>query len=102
MLQDEKEIIEGVLVLQDKMKPEDVEGSKARLKRVEEASSRLGIEMRRPWTMNHIARATDREEEYKMLYKFYSKFVHPSSWLANSRIERVQSVTYKNLLVGLA
>jgi len=102
MTQDEKDIIEGVLVLQDKMKPEDVERSKARLKRVEETGSRLGIAMRRPWNMSHIARATDREKEYKMLYKFYSKYVHPSSWLANGRIERVQSITYKNLLVGLS
>jgi Family of unknown function (DUF5677) len=93
MSQDEKDIIEGVLVLQNKMKSEDVQSSKARLQRVEEGTSRFGFKMRKPWRMSDIARKTDRETEYKMLYKFYSKFVHPSSWLANGRIERVQSTT---------
>ena len=52
--------------------------------------------------MQYLAQATDREHEYQTFYKFFSKFVHPSSWLVNGQRERTGASGYRNLIVGLA
>ncbi|HYX71131.1 MAG TPA: hypothetical protein VE732_00045, partial [Nitrososphaera sp.] len=41
------------------------------------------------------------EVEYRMLYKFLSKYVHPTSWLINANPDRTDSDLYRNMLVGL-
>ena len=102
MANDEREIVEGFLMLQDKMTPEDVARSNARLKTLEDTCSRLGFERRTPWTMRQLSRSSKRTREYDTFYKFYSMFVHPSSWLVNGQSVQVQSVSYKSLLVSLA
>ncbi len=99
---DEREIVEGFLMLQNKMTPEDVANSNARLKALEDTCSRLGFERRKPWTMRQLSRSSKRTREYDTFYKFYSKFVHPSSWLVNGQSAEEQSASYKNLLVSLA
>ena len=102
MLADEKEIVEGFLVLEDVISSEQSIQFKERLKRLEEVCARLGLTMQRPWRIDQLAKATNRQKEYRNLYKFYSKFVHPSSWLVNGRKERTGSVMYRNLLVVLS
>jgi len=102
MLTDEKDVVEGFLTLADQYSEHQRLTFEERLRRIQEASSRLGLEMRRPWSMGHLAKATNREREYKIFYKFFSKFVHPSSWLVNARRERTGAAAYRNLIVGLA
>ncbi|MBI4522912.1 MAG: hypothetical protein HY695_03760 [Deltaproteobacteria bacterium] len=101
MLTDEKDVVEGFMTLAAKLSPRDRARLEERLARIRETSTRLGLEMRRPWLMRNLAKATNREREYQMFYKFFSKFVHPSAWLVNGRWERTGGPTYRNLIVGL-
>lgn len=101
MLADEKDIVEGFLL--SEQVPADQRASwEERLRRVQETSARLGLEMRRRLTTRQLARQTGREAEYDAFFKFLSKFVHPSSWLVNGRAERINADGYRNLLVGLS
>jgi hypothetical protein len=102
MLTDEKDVVEGFLSLADKLPAQDRVQFEQRLQRIQEASRKLGLQMRRPWSMRHLAQATSREREYDTFDKFFSKFVHPSSWLLNGRRERTGATGYRNLIVGLA
>lgn len=102
MLTDEKDVVEGFLTLATKLPQQERVRLERRLERIQETSARLGVEMPRPWSMRSLARGTDREREYNAFYKFFSKFVHPSSWLVNGRRERISETGYRNLVVGLA
>lgn len=102
MLTDEKDVVEGFLTLAAKLPQQECARLEERLERIRETSARLRLEMRRPWAMRSLARGTDREREYDTFYKFFSKFVHPSSRLVNGRGERTGAAGYRNLIVGLA
>jgi hypothetical protein len=58
--------------------------------------------MARPLPVRNLAAVVGREAEYQLFYKFYSKFAHPTSWIVNSDPQRIGSVMYRNLLLGLA
>ena len=46
-----------------------------------------------------LAKLVGCEAEYTAMFKFMSKYVHPSSWLINKPVEETQSDTYRNILV---
>ncbi len=102
MLTDEKDVVEGFLTLAAKLPPQERARLEERLDRIQETSATLGLQMRRPWSMRSLAQGTGREHEYDTFYKFFSKFVHPSSWIVNGRRERTGATVYRNLIVGLA
>lgn len=49
--------------------------------------------------INRLAKLVGCEAEYTAMFKFMSKYVHPSSWLINKPVEETQSDTYRNILV---
>jgi hypothetical protein len=78
MLTDEQDVVGGFLTLADQFSEHQRLLFRERLGSIREASAKLGLEMRRPWSMRHLAKATKREGEYDLFYKFFSKFVlHP-------------------------
>jgi hypothetical protein len=64
ILTDEKDVVQGFLTLADKYPDQARAEFERRLQKIEKVSQRLGLEMRRPWSMRHLAKATGREAEY--------------------------------------
>jgi hypothetical protein len=102
MLTDEKDVVEGFLTLSSQFTDADRLRLQERLQRIQDAAKRFGTPMRRPWAMRQLAQATGREKEYEISYKFFSKFVHPSSWIINYRSEKTNAAEYRNLILGMA
>ena len=102
MPNDEKDLVEGFLCLEDSYRISDVKEMKARLERLNAVCERMGTRMSRAFNMRTIAKALEKEKEYRLIYKLYSKFVHPSSWIVNGAQERTGATTYRNILVSMA
>jgi len=80
---DEKEITEGLLSLTgDESRPE-VRVLRNRLSQIDEICKRHGIEPSHPFRIADLARDVGRTDDYKALYKLFSKYVHPSSYVIN-------------------
>lgn len=101
VLSDEKDVIQGFLTLEELVPARDRAQFEERLGPIHELSTRFGLEFKGHWTMRKLARASNREQEYDVFYKFLSKFVHPTSWLVNRRKEVTNAIGYRNLLIGL-
>jgi hypothetical protein len=52
-----------------------------------------------PMRVPELARVTAMLEEYDALFKFYSKLVHPTSYLVNGPESEVGSLTNRNILL---
>ncbi len=82
---DEIELIEGFLRLEDKQTSESVSRLRKRKADIEEILKRHGLERPKDRktriNIRDDAKAAGMQEEYSALYKFYSKYVHGSSWL---------------------
>lgn len=102
MFGDEIDVVEGFLVLAKEMSTADRERLTARAAGIRSHAIAMGLTIGRPWRTSEIAKATGRDLEYRLFYKFYSKFVHPTSWIVNGRPARTGSQAYRDLLVGLA
>ncbi|HMJ07724.1 MAG TPA: hypothetical protein VK468_01885, partial [Pyrinomonadaceae bacterium] len=80
---DEKDVIEGVLKLVDS--PIQARGElNQRLLELDSISKRFGIQSAKPFNVRKLADNEGLLKEYDSLFKIYSKYVHPSSWIVNS------------------
>jgi hypothetical protein len=98
---DDREIIAGFQELRDRYPTPVNELHDRQQEGLKQVCDNLGIEMSRPWRVPELARSVGREVEYRMFYKFLSKYVHPTSWLINANLDRTNSDLYRNMLVGL-
>lgn len=101
MAGDEIDVVEGFLMLAEKMEAADGERLAARAAGLRSQAGAMGLTIGRPWRTSEIAKATGRDLEYRLFYKFYSKFIHPTSWIVNGHPARTGSQAYRDLLVGL-
>lgn len=97
---DDLEIIEGFQTIRDSYPLAVNELQDRQQEAIRQTCDRLGIEMSRAWRVSDLARSVGREGEYRMIYKFLSKYVHPTSWMINANSDRTNSDFYRNLLVG--
>lgn len=95
--QDEKEILEGILEL-GQSSEDDTEVLKARLTQIDQTAARHGVPLAKAPRVHELAKAAGLEREYKGLFKLYSKYVHPSSWIVNAG-ERTQSWDVRNIFI---
>lgn len=95
--QDEKEIIEGVLQLGQSSK-KDIEILRARLAQIDQTATKHGVPLARVPRVSDLAKAAGLEKEYKGLFKLYSKYVHPSSWIVNGG-GRTHSWDVRNIFI---
>lgn len=51
------------------------------------------------WNVNYLAKQTNNELEYKVFFKLYSKYVHPSSWIMNSHKHEYDNPIFKNIFI---
>jgi hypothetical protein len=96
---DEKEIIEGLLTLASSTKLPEIQVLRQRLSQIDEICKLHGIDPQRPFRMDTLAAAVGRADDYKALYKLFSKYVHPSSWLVNVPAENSRSADTLNVFL---
>ena len=96
---DEKQIIEGFLTLSADSNLAEKKILQGRLDVIEAITTRHNIRASGPFNIKSIADQEQLGEEYVGLYKLFSKYVHPSSWLVNASAESVQSKEYLNIFV---
>ena len=104
MPSDEKDIIEGFLILKDKFHIEDKERLENRLNGLKATCTRLGLDMKRPWKIFNLA---EWQESLMSINCFFINFIRNlfirQWWICgNGCVDRINSPMYKNLLIGLA
>lgn len=80
---DKVQLLEGLLEVGDIAYKEDVEGIKEEIAKLKATSEKFNFQPQKPNSIKTIARIVDSELEYKVLYKLFSKYVHPSSYSIN-------------------
>lgn len=99
---DEQQVLEGFLSLSDAA-PSDLRGPlERRIAEIDAVAKRHAVALRKPLSTSELARLTGCSAEYAAMFKFMSKYIHPSSWLVNKPSDETQSDTYRNLLVAHA
>jgi hypothetical protein len=96
---DEIEILEGILTLSEKTNSEDEKIAKARIDNIRTTAQNKNYKISKQLTTNVLAEKVGLFKEYKGLFKLYSKFIHPTSYLINSNPEAVNSLQYKNIFL---
>lgn len=96
---DEVQILEGVLTLANGAKREHIATLNSRLIEISAICKRHGINPSKPFQIAELARIMNRSEDYNALYKLFSKYVHPSSWLVNNSEEITQNTDTLNIFV---
>jgi len=83
-LQDEKDVIDGLLSLSTDSRTSPAETQRrVRLAELQDMAHRHVLKFSKPFRISEIAKPLDLLEEYNSLYKLFSKYVHPSSLLIN-------------------
>ena len=99
LLGDEKQILQGFLTLSTASDSPEKQQLQGRLVDLDALSARHNIQPSGPFNIKAIAEQEQLVDEYTGLYKLFSKYVHPSSWLINSSAESVNSKEYMNIFV---
>jgi hypothetical protein len=97
-LGDEIDILEGFLILSEQDGP-TAASLRDRISEIHGLCRKSGHMPAKPFRITEIAKELGLTEEYEGLYKLYSKFVHPSSWLVNSPKSEVDGQEYVNFFV---
>jgi len=97
--QDEIDILEGVLKLSQNLDSDNERILKERLSHIRLTAEKHSIKVSKQLTTKALADKVGLATEYDGLFKLYSKFVHPTSWLINSKDEEVTSFEYKTILL---
>jgi hypothetical protein len=96
---DEVEVLEGFASLSG-IEDKEAQGIVAlRITHIKTVTATHGIVLKRSLSPADLAKLVGCAAEHKGLFKFLSKYVHPSSWLVNMPSSETQSDTYWNLLV---
>lgn len=96
---DEQQILEGFATFANGQSSEARAVVQSRIEDIGKLASKHGIQLRKPKSTSDIAKEVGCADEYAGLFKFMSKYVHPSSWLVNRKPEDTQSLEYWNVLV---
>lgn len=96
---DEKQIIEGFLALSADSNLPERKVLQDRLDAIETITAKHNIQISGPFNIKALADKEGLSDEYVGLYKLFSKYVHPSSWLVNASSESVQSKEYMNIFL---
>jgi hypothetical protein len=97
--QDEIDILEGILKLSESAGSDNERILKERLSHIRATAEKHDIKVSKQLTTKALADKVGLATEYEGLFKLYSKFVHPTSWLINSKDEEVSSFEYKTILL---
>lgn len=96
---DEIEILEGMLTLSEKPNSEDEKIVKARIDSIKTTAQNNNYKISKQLNTKMLAEKVGLVKEYEGLFKLYSKFIHPTSYLINSNPEAINSLQYKNIFL---
>jgi len=96
---DEQQLIEGFLTLTEGQDRPQARGLRERMQEIKRMCEKHGIDPAKPMRADKLAAETGQLEDYTALYKLFSKYVHPSSWLLNSPESSRRSSQYLNIFV---
>ncbi len=99
---DDEDILKGFQVLREHYNPAVNERDDRLMAVLATFKSDHDFDAAGHWSVVSVARAVGRETEYRLFYKFLSKYVHPTSWIVNRDAKWTDSDGYRNLLVGMA
>ena len=99
---DEQQILEGFRKFANEHSASARAVVEARISEIDRIAAEHGVALCKPPPTAELARLVQCEEEYIGLFKFMSKYVHPSSWLVNRNTTDTHNGEYWNVLVILA
>lgn len=70
-----------------------------RIEELREYADRNNIQLVGQTNTRELAKKVGLDDEYVAFFKFYSKYVHPTSWSLNVDDETKNSMEYKNILL---
>jgi hypothetical protein len=97
---EELEINEGFLSLKTANTSEtSIKHIQDRMDYIKQLMKNHGLTPSRHWTVSYLAQQTNNKLEYEAFFKLYSKYVHPSSWIVNSRNNEYDNPVFKNIFL---
>lgn len=93
---DEIQVIQGLLTLATDGSQPHVKALKDRWAYIDGVCKKHSIDLENPIRIDDLAKQVGRTEDYKALYKLFSKYVHPSSWLINNSKENIENESVLN------
>ena len=96
---DEQQVLEGFLSLSNASTGEARRAVERRVAHIDDLAKKHGLQLLKPLQTAKLAGLVGCSEEYEGMFKFMSKYVHPSSWLVNRPSSETQSDVYWNALV---
>jgi hypothetical protein len=97
---DNIQVLEGILQLREAASPADIAIIEEEIKRLRSVALRYGVaDSAKLLSVRDLAKAGSREEDYRVLFKLYSKLVHPSSYLLNGSADNAHGVAIRQILV---
>jgi len=96
---DEKQILEGFLNINGTKDPKDRSAIEARIEKLKEICYRHNIQLSKQFNIRDVAKNVGHEDDYISFYKFFSKYVHPTSWLINKPEKEIGDTVYQNAFV---
>jgi hypothetical protein len=101
-LKDEEDIVTGFQTLREHYSPAANQLHDKIKETIAQFRSDHEFEPPGAWNVRVQAQAVGREKEHRLMYKFLSKYIHPTSWIVNRDSERTNCDSYRNLLIGIA
>jgi hypothetical protein len=96
---DEIEILEGMLKLSQNPNSDEEKVVKERIDKITTTAEKKNLEIKKQLSTKVIAEKVGLVAEYDSLFKLYSKFIHPTSYLINSAPSEINSLQYKNIFL---
>ncbi len=96
---DEQQILEGFLSISNSTSKEEYGIIERRIAEIDELAAIRGIKLLKPIQTSKLAEIVGCADEYVGMFKFMSKYVHPSSWLVNKPVIQTDNYFYWDILV---
>ncbi|MDD5344518.1 MAG: DUF5677 domain-containing protein [Smithella sp.] len=96
---DEIDVITGMLQFINDESSTDYKKLESRRAEIQHICSRHNIKPTKPFIIRNLACQFNLEKEYDALYKLFSKYIHPSSWLINGDSPQLESSAALNIFI---
>jgi len=99
---DEIDILDGIKKIPESGHSKETTVIDKRIGVINDLVEKHGMTFSKAPRMAELAGETGLTNDYEGFYKFYSKYVHPSSWLILGDREKVHSSEYRNIFLIMA
>jgi len=96
---DKIQILEGLLELRETSSKENVKIIEEEITRLRTIVKDSNLILKKPESIIIRARMAGLEQEYKALYKLFSKYIHPSSYTINAGYKEIHGSGIRNIFL---